>query len=159
MTGGAGKLALEGGTPVRQTPLLPGWPGGLLIGEEEKRQVLEVLESQSLYRHYGPRPRHKTAELEQGFARLMGTRHALAVTSGVPAQRREVAPDEPETAFKARLSSLHGVAFHCTGFQAAQSCARAQTSRRNAGRSPRLLAVPLQSWARRAPCERLAACV
>jgi 8-amino-3,8-dideoxy-alpha-D-manno-octulosonate transaminase len=80
-----GKLAIDGGTPVRREPLLPGWPGGLLIGDEEKAQVLEVLESQSLYRHYGPRPRHKVAELEQGFARAMETRHALAVTSGTGA--------------------------------------------------------------------------
>jgi 8-amino-3,8-dideoxy-alpha-D-manno-octulosonate transaminase len=79
------KLALDGGTPVRREPLLPGWPGGLLIGEAEKAQVLEVLESQSLYRHYGPRPRHKVAELEQGFAQAVGARHALAVTSGTAA--------------------------------------------------------------------------
>jgi 8-amino-3,8-dideoxy-alpha-D-manno-octulosonate transaminase len=85
MTGGTTRLALEGGTPVRRVPLLPGWPGGLLIGDEEKAQVLEVLESQSLYRHYGPRPRHKAAELEQGFARAVGARHALAVTSGTAA--------------------------------------------------------------------------
>jgi 8-amino-3,8-dideoxy-alpha-D-manno-octulosonate transaminase len=81
----ADALALDGGTPVRREPLLPGWPGGLLIGAEEKAQVLEVLESQSLYRHYGPRPRHKVAELEQGFARAMEARHALAVTSGTAA--------------------------------------------------------------------------
>ena len=81
----ASKLALDGGTPVRREPLLPGWPGGLLIGEEEKAQVLDVLESQSLYRHYGPRPRHKAAELEQAFAAAVGTRHALAVTSGTAA--------------------------------------------------------------------------
>ncbi|HEV8675473.1 MAG TPA: DegT/DnrJ/EryC1/StrS family aminotransferase [Methylomirabilota bacterium] len=79
------RLALDGGTPVRREPLLPGWPGGLLIGDEEKAQVLEVLESQSLYRHYGPRPRHKAAELEQAFAQAMGARHALAVTSGTGA--------------------------------------------------------------------------
>ena len=85
MTGPAAKLALEGGTPVRREPLLPGWPGGLLIGEEEKAQVLEVIESQSLYRHYGPHPRHKAAELEQAFAQAMGTGHALAVTSGTAA--------------------------------------------------------------------------
>jgi 8-amino-3,8-dideoxy-alpha-D-manno-octulosonate transaminase len=85
MSGGAGKLALDGGTPVRKEPLLPGWPGGLLIGAEEKAQVLEVLESQTLYRHYGPHPRHKTAELEQRFAEAMGARHALAVTSGTGA--------------------------------------------------------------------------
>jgi dTDP-4-amino-4,6-dideoxygalactose transaminase len=85
MSGSAGKLALDGGTPVRREPLLPGWPGGLLIGEAEKAQVLEVLESQSLYRHYGPRPLRKVAELEDGFARAMGVRHALAVTSGTGA--------------------------------------------------------------------------
>src|ERR1700675_3534007 len=79
------KLALDGGTPVRRGALLPGWPGGLLIGAEEKAQVLEVLESQSLYRHYGPRPRHKVAELEQKFAEIMGARHALGVTSGTGA--------------------------------------------------------------------------
>ncbi len=85
MSGSAGKLAVDGGTPVRREPLLPGWPGGLLIGEAEKAQVLEVLESQSLYRHYGPRPLRKVAELEQSFARAMDVRHALAVTSGTGA--------------------------------------------------------------------------
>ena len=79
------KLALDGGTPVRREPLLPGWPGGLLIGAEEKAQVLEVLDSQSLYRHYGPRPRRKVAELEQKFAQAVGARHALGVTSGTGA--------------------------------------------------------------------------
>ncbi len=81
----AEKLAIDGGTPVRREPILPGWPGGLLIGAEERAQVLEVLDSQSLYRHYGPRPRHKAAELETGFARAIGSRHALAVTSGTAA--------------------------------------------------------------------------
>jgi 8-amino-3,8-dideoxy-alpha-D-manno-octulosonate transaminase len=85
MTGRATKLALDGGTPVRKEPILPGWPGGLLIGAEEKAQVLEVLESQSLYRHYGPHPRYKAAELERKFAAAMGARHALAVTSGTGA--------------------------------------------------------------------------
>src|SRR5256885_11526749 len=79
------RLAIDGGTPVRTTPLLPGWPGGLLIGEEEKAAVLEVIESQSLFRHYGPRPLHRAASLEKAFAQAMGARHALAVTSGTAA--------------------------------------------------------------------------
>jgi 8-amino-3,8-dideoxy-alpha-D-manno-octulosonate transaminase len=78
-------LAVAGGKPVRTAPLLPGWPGGLLIGDDEKSQVLEVLESQSLFRHYGPRPRHKVRELERCFAEAMGVRYALAVTSGTAA--------------------------------------------------------------------------
>ncbi len=79
------RLAIDGGTPVRSTPLLPGWPGGLLIGEEEKAAVLEVIESQSLFRHYGPRPLRRAAALEKAFAQAMGARHALAVTSGTGA--------------------------------------------------------------------------
>lgn len=79
------RLAIDGGTPVRSTPLLPGWPGGLLIGEEEKAAVLEVIESQSLFRHYGPRPLHRAAALEKAFAQAVGARHALAVTSGTAA--------------------------------------------------------------------------
>ena len=79
------RLAIDGGTPVRTTPLLPGWPGGLLIGEEEKAQVLEVLDSQSLFRHYGPRPLRRAAAFEKAFAEAMGARHALAVTSGTAA--------------------------------------------------------------------------
>ncbi len=79
------RLALHGGTPVRTEPLLPGYPGGLLIGEEEKAAVLEVLDSQSLFRHYGPKPLGRAAAFERAFAEAMGTRHAVAVTSGTAA--------------------------------------------------------------------------
>ncbi len=45
MSSGVGdRLALNGGTPVRTKPLLPGYPGGLLIGQEEKAAVMEVLD-------------------------------------------------------------------------------------------------------------------
>ena len=79
------QLALHGGTPVRTEPLLPGYPGGLLIGAEEKAAVLEVLDSQSLFRHYGPKPLGKVVEFERAFARAMGTQHAVGVTSGTAA--------------------------------------------------------------------------
>ncbi len=79
------RLAVHGGTPVRTEPLLPGYPGGLLIGQEEKAAVMEVLESQSLFRHYGPRPLHKVTQFERAFAEAMGARHAVAVTSGTAA--------------------------------------------------------------------------
>jgi dTDP-4-amino-4,6-dideoxygalactose transaminase len=49
------------------------------IGEEEKRAVLEVLESGNVVQ--GPR----TAELEKRFAQLCGTRHAVATSSGTTA--------------------------------------------------------------------------
>jgi 8-amino-3,8-dideoxy-alpha-D-manno-octulosonate transaminase len=78
-------LAIQGGTPVRADPLLPGYPGGLLIGEEEKAAVMEVLDSQSLFRHYGPRPLGRVAQFERAFAQAVGARHAVAVTSGTAA--------------------------------------------------------------------------
>ena len=79
------RLALHGGTPVRTEPLLPGYPGGLLIGAEEKAAVLEVLDSQSLFRHYGPKPLGKVVAFERAFAQAMGARHAVGVTSGTAA--------------------------------------------------------------------------
>src|SRR2546425_9054704 len=79
------RLAINGGTPVRSTKLLPGWPGGLLIGAEEKAAVLEVIESQSLFRHYGPRPLHRASALEKAFAQATGAAHSLAVTLGTAA--------------------------------------------------------------------------
>jgi 8-amino-3,8-dideoxy-alpha-D-manno-octulosonate transaminase len=81
----AERLAVHGGTPVRTEPLLPGYPGGLLIGDAEKAAVMEVLDSQSLFRHYGPRPLHKVDQLERAFAKVMGVRHAVGVTSGTAA--------------------------------------------------------------------------
>ena len=79
------RLAVDGGTPVRTEPLLPGYPGGLLIGAEEKAAVLEVLDSQSLFRHYGPKPLGKAVAFERAFARAVGARHAVGVTSGTAA--------------------------------------------------------------------------
>ncbi|KYH39910.1 MAG: hypothetical protein AYL32_014430 [Candidatus Bathyarchaeota archaeon B26-2] len=79
------KLAIEGGKPVREKPLAGSWPGAMMIGEEEKRAVLEVLESKSLFRYYGPKPLYKVAEFEKEFAGLVGTKYALAVTSGTAA--------------------------------------------------------------------------
>jgi 8-amino-3,8-dideoxy-alpha-D-manno-octulosonate transaminase len=78
-------LALHGGTPVRTEPLLPGYPGGLLIGAEEKAAGLEVLDSQSLFRHYGPKPLGKVVEFERAFAHAMDARYAVGVTSGTAA--------------------------------------------------------------------------
>lgn len=79
------RLAVDGGTPVRTEPLLPGYPGGLLIGAEEKAAVMEVLDSQSLFRHYGPKPLGKVVAFEHAFARAVGARHAVGVTSGTAA--------------------------------------------------------------------------
>jgi len=58
------------------------YPGGLEIGEEEKQQVLEVLDRKYLFRYYGPEEYpSKVAELERQFAAKFGVKHALAVNS------------------------------------------------------------------------------
>lgn len=79
------ELAFFGGTPVRNEPLPAQYPGALMIGEEEKQAVLEVIESRSLFRYYGPDLRSKTVTFEAAFAARMQVPHALAVSSGTAA--------------------------------------------------------------------------
>ncbi len=80
------KLAIDGGTPVRAAPLPPMFPGGMLIGEEEKQAVLAVLEDKNLFRFYGPSPTpSRVAAFERQFAEHVGARFALAVSSGTAA--------------------------------------------------------------------------
>jgi len=58
------------------------YPGGLEIGEDEKAQVLEVLEHKYLFRYYGPSDcPSKAQQLEETFAQRWGTKHALAMNS------------------------------------------------------------------------------
>ena len=66
---------------------MPG-PGMELIGEEEKKELLEILEAGYLYR-YGssddPRFKAKVKELEQQVAKRVGVPYAVAVNSGTSA--------------------------------------------------------------------------
>lgn len=66
---------------------MPG-PGMDFIGEEEKQELLEVLEGGYLFR-YGtpdnPAFKAKVYQLEQEVARVMGVNHAVAVNSGTTA--------------------------------------------------------------------------
>lgn len=80
------KLAIQGGTPAKQRPDPPMYPGGMIIDQEEEQAVLEVLRSKRLFRYYGPQPGpSKVEELERVFAAHMSTRYALAVSSGTAA--------------------------------------------------------------------------
>jgi dTDP-4-amino-4,6-dideoxygalactose transaminase len=77
------KLAIDGGTPAKQRPDPPMYPGGSLVDQEEEQAVLEVLHAQRLFRYYGPQEGpSKVAELERAFAAHTNKRYALAVTSG-----------------------------------------------------------------------------
>ena len=76
------KLAIHGGPKAKTTSNYPMYPGGLEIGEEEKKQVLEVLDRKYLFRYYGPEQYpSKVRELELAFAEKMGSKYALAVSS------------------------------------------------------------------------------
>lgn len=80
------RLAIDGGEPAVRTALPPMYPGGMRIGDEEEAAVLEVLRTKRLFRYYGPEAGpSKVDALEQAFAARMGTKHALAVTSGTAA--------------------------------------------------------------------------
>jgi dTDP-4-amino-4,6-dideoxygalactose transaminase len=75
-------LAIHGGTPVRTAP----FPERNVIGEEEKRAVMEVLESGNLSQFLGEwhedfmgGPRVRAAEA--AFAERLGVRHAISVNS------------------------------------------------------------------------------
>jgi dTDP-4-amino-4,6-dideoxygalactose transaminase len=73
-------------SPLRGKPLPPMFPGAMVIGEEEKKAVLEVLDSKALFRYYGPQGSlNKTKRFEDEFAAYMGTKYALANSSGTAA--------------------------------------------------------------------------
>ena len=63
----------------------PEYPGALAIGEEEKRAAMEVLDSQSLFRYYGPHLLGRVDQFEKDFALAQGSRFSLAVSSGTAA--------------------------------------------------------------------------
>ena len=61
--------------------------GTAYYDDKEREQLNDVLESRSPFRWYGPGKKApaKTAALEREFTSRMGTRYALAVTSGTAA--------------------------------------------------------------------------
>jgi len=63
----------------------PGYIGPQFFDEREERALLEVLESGSPFRFWGPGQPEKVQRFEESFAGYMGTRFALGVTSGTAA--------------------------------------------------------------------------
>ncbi len=65
-------------------------PGYEVIGEEEKKEILEVLSRKVLFRYGFDEQRHgvfKVTTFEKEFADYCGVKHALAVSSGTAALR------------------------------------------------------------------------
>lgn len=76
------KLAIDGGTPVKTSQMPPMYPGGLEIGDEERKEILEVLDHKYLFRYYGPSDApSKVRQLEVEFAEKIAMTYALAVNS------------------------------------------------------------------------------
>ena len=76
------KLAIHGGPKAKTTPNFPMYPGGLEIGEDEKKEVMEVLENKYLFRYYGPSNMpSKVRAFENAFKEKMGSPYALATSS------------------------------------------------------------------------------
>jgi perosamine synthetase len=83
------KLAIDGGEPVRKTP----FPSrGQMFGGRELELLKETIESGNLNRVGGK----MTKAVEEGFASVLGMKHALAVTSGTAAIHTAVAAVNPD---------------------------------------------------------------
>jgi dTDP-4-amino-4,6-dideoxygalactose transaminase len=89
-TGTDHKLALHGGRPALDRPL-DQYKGASVIGAEERAAVLEVLDSRSLFRYYGPDLQGKVAAFEENFAAFVGARYAAAAANGTAALRMGLA--------------------------------------------------------------------
>ncbi|NQU19904.1 MAG: DegT/DnrJ/EryC1/StrS family aminotransferase [Candidatus Nealsonbacteria bacterium] len=79
------KLAIDGGTPVRKTPLRSQPYGPQFYDDVEKRELLDVLESRAPFRWYGLKGPSKVLQFEKMYADHIGVKHALGVTSGTTA--------------------------------------------------------------------------
>jgi dTDP-4-amino-4,6-dideoxygalactose transaminase len=83
---GAQRLLGREGTTAQPIPNInPGYIGPQFFDEREERALMEVLESRSPFRYWGPGKPTKVLNFEEKFAEHMGTRFALGVTSGTAA--------------------------------------------------------------------------
>jgi len=78
-------LALYGGRPVRRKALGVMHPGATYYDRKELAAVTEVLKQKSPYRFYGPNFLNITGKFEKEFARYIGIKKSLAVSSGTAA--------------------------------------------------------------------------
>lgn len=77
------KLAIDGGTPVRQETLYSQPYGPQFYDDVERQGVLDVLESRNPFRWW--KDDSKVLQFEQLYAEQLGVKHALGVTSGTTA--------------------------------------------------------------------------
>jgi dTDP-4-amino-4,6-dideoxygalactose transaminase len=78
-------LAVDGAAPTRTAPLPLEFPGVYRIDEQEIEAAARVLRSRSLFRYYGIDLQMEAESFETEFAAFIGTKYALAVSSGTAA--------------------------------------------------------------------------
>jgi len=77
-------LAIDGGSPVRTAPL-DHRRGVNLIDQQERAALIEVIDSHSLFRYYGPDLRNKVAGFEDAVRERLSVPHVTATSSGTAA--------------------------------------------------------------------------
>jgi 8-amino-3,8-dideoxy-alpha-D-manno-octulosonate transaminase len=82
---GEGRLAINGGTPVRTEPLPLEFPGIHHMDEQEIEAAVRVLRDKSPFRYYGVKLRNEVEQFEKEFAAQLGVPYAVAVSSGTGA--------------------------------------------------------------------------
>jgi len=85
LAAGKEELAISGGRPVRTSRLTTEYPGAQFFDQQERTELNEAYDSHSLFRFYGPQTPKKVASFEEELKSYMGTKYALAVTSGTAA--------------------------------------------------------------------------
>jgi len=85
----AGPLAIDGGPPVRAKMLEPKLSGPQYYDDQEKRELIDVLENRSPFRWWGidamGHPPDKCINFEKEFSAHQHTKFCIAVTSGTTA--------------------------------------------------------------------------
>lgn len=79
------KLAINGGTPVRTTPLPSAMAGATLISGDELLELADVVREKSPFRFYGLGNPTKVDTFEKMVCEKLGVKYALAVSSGTAA--------------------------------------------------------------------------
>jgi dTDP-4-amino-4,6-dideoxygalactose transaminase len=79
------RLAIDGGRPVRTSPLPLEFPGVHHMGDEEVAAAARVVRSRSLFRYYGVDLQREVEAFETEFAAFLGVNHVVAVSSGTAA--------------------------------------------------------------------------
>jgi 8-amino-3,8-dideoxy-alpha-D-manno-octulosonate transaminase len=82
---GPSARAAEAATASEVPNIDPGFVGPQFFDKQEEQALLEVLESGSPFRYWGPGRPVKVQRFEENFAQYMGARFALGVTSGTAA--------------------------------------------------------------------------